>query len=240
MGERVIVGWSGGKDSAFALHEVLRDDRYQVAGLLTTVTSGYDRISMHGVRRSLLRRQAEALGLQLWEAVIPIKASNLEYETQMGSTLAGVRSQFPEVSSCIFGDLFLEDIRAYRERMLGQIGMRGIFPLWRRDTAVLAREFIRLGYKAVVVCVDTAVLPQRFAGMEFDEDLLRSLPAGIDPCGENGEMHTFVYDGPIFAKPIGCTRGQVVLRDGRFAFCDLLGEATENSGGPPERHAGDV
>ncbi|HYL80230.1 MAG TPA: diphthine--ammonia ligase [Candidatus Acidoferrum sp.] len=222
MGEQVIVGWSGGKDSAFALHEILRDDRYQVAGLLTTVTSGYDRISMHGVRRSLLRRQAEALGLQLWEAVIPIQASNQEYEAQMGTTLAEVRSQFPAVSSCVFGDLFLEEIRAYRERMLGQIGMRGVFPLWRRDTAVLAREFVRLGYKAVVVCVDTAALPQRFAGMEFDEDLLRSLPAGIDPCGENGEMHTFVYDGPIFATPIAHRKGEVVLRESRFAYCDLL------------------
>jgi uncharacterized protein (TIGR00290 family) len=222
MGERVIVGWSGGKDSAYALHEILHDGRYEVAGLLTTVTAGYDRISMHGVRRSLLHQQAAALGLRLWEAAIPIQASNQDYEKEMGATLAKVRSQFPDVSSCVFGDLFLEDIRAYRERMLGQIGMRGIFPLWRRDTAVLAREFLRLGFKAIVVCVDTAALSQQFAGMEFDEGLLGSLPAGVDPCGENGEMHTFVYDGPIFAKPIAHRKGEVVLRESRFAYCDLM------------------
>ena len=230
MQERVIMGWSGGKDSVFALHEILRDDRYTVAGLLTTLTAGYDRISMHGVRRALLRHQAEALGFSLWEAVIPVKASNQEYETQMGNALAEVRSRFPDVSSCVFGDLFLEDIRAYRERMLGQVGMRGVFPLWRRDTAVLAREFVRLGYKAVVVCVDTSVLPQRFAGMEFDEDLLRALPAGVDPCGENGEMHTFVYDGPIFARPIAHSKGEVVLRESRFAYCDLI---EDHQPGPP-------
>jgi uncharacterized protein (TIGR00290 family) len=229
MREHVIVGWSGGKDSAFALQEILRDDRYKVAGLLTTVTAGYDRISMHGVRRSLLRHQADALGLHLWEAVIPIKASNEEYERQMGSTLAEVRSRFPDVSSCVFGDLFLEDIRAYRLRMLGQIGMRGVFPLWKRDTAVLAREFLRLGYKAVVVCVDTTALPQRFAGMEYDEQLLRSLPAGVDPCGENGEMHTFVYDGPIFARPITHSKGEVVLREERFAYCDLMEDQAEGA-----------
>jgi uncharacterized protein (TIGR00290 family) len=232
MAEQVIVGWSGGKDSALALHEILRDERHKVAGLLTTVTAGYDRISMHGVRRTLLHRQAEALGLPLWEAVIPVKASNQEYETQMGNALADVRSRFPEVTSCVFGDLFLADIRAYRDRMLGQIGMRGIFPLWQRDTAVLAREFIRLGYRAVVVCVDTAALPQRFAGMEFDEDLLRSLPAGVDPCGENGEMHTFVYDGPIFARPIAHRKGEVVLRELRFAYCDLVDAPGENGTAP--------
>ena len=229
MPERVIVGWSGGKDSTLALQEILRDDRYTVAGLLTTVTAGYDRISMHGVRRTLLRRQAEALGQTLWEVVIPVQASNEEYERQMGKVLAEVLSRFPEFSSCVFGDLFLEEIRAYRERMLGRVAMRGIFPLWRRDTALLAREFVRLGYKAVVVCVDTTTLPRRFAGMEFDEDLLRSLPAGVDPCGENGELHTFVYDGPIFTGPITHRRGRVVLREERFAYCDLVED--EEAGG---------
>jgi uncharacterized protein (TIGR00290 family) len=232
MPERVIVGWSGGKDSTLALHEILRDDRYTVAGLLTTVTAVYDRISMHGVRRTLLRRQAEALGQPLWEVVIPVQASNEEYETQMWKVLAEVRSQFPDVSSCVFGDLFLEEIRAYRERMLGRVAMRGIFPLWRRDTALLARAFVRLGYKAVVVCVDTTTLSQRFAGMEFDADLLRSLPAGVDPCGENGELHTFVYDGPIFSRPIIHRKGEVVLREERFAYCDLLEEPTEGIASP--------
>jgi len=157
----------------------------------------------------------------------------------MGNALGEVRSRFPEVSSCVFGDLFLEDIRAYRERMLGQVGMRGVFPLWRRDTAILAREFIRHGYKAVVVCVDTTALPPRFAGMEFDEDLLRSLPAGVDPCGENGEMHTFVYDGPIFARSIAHSKGAVVLREERFAYCDLIEEAGESIGVPSERRVRD-
>ena len=239
MPENVILGWSGGKDSTLALHEIRRDERYRVAGLLTTVTAGYDRISMHGVRRSLLHRQAQVLDLPLWEAVIPVKASNQEYEAEMWNVLAAMRSQVPDVSACVFGDLFLEEIRSYRERMLGRVGMRGLFPLWRRDTTVLAREFVRLGYKAVVVCVDTTALHQRFAGMEFDEELLRSLPAGVDPCGENGEMHTFVYDGPIFARPIAHKKGQIVLREERFAYCDLIEKAGEATGMPSERRLGD-
>lgn len=235
MAEKVLVGWSGGKDSALALDEIRRDERYQVAGILTTVTAGYDRISMHGVRRSLLHRQAEALGLPLWEVVISQQASNQEYEERMGATLAEIRARVPDLVACAFGDLFLEDIRAYRERMLAPTGLACLFPLWKRDTGLLAGEFLQRGFKAVIVCVDTTLLPQGFVGREFDTDLLRDLPAGIDPCGENGEMHTFVYAGPIFPRPILCRRGEIVLRDNRFAYCDLIEDAgTADRAAPPQ------
>jgi uncharacterized protein (TIGR00290 family) len=218
----VLVAWSGGKDSALALREIQGDGGYRVAGLLTTVTGEYDRISMHGVRRTLLRRQAEFLGLPLEEVVISPGASNDEYEAKMGAALAALRTRLPGLDTVVFGDLFLADIRAYRERMLARIGMRGLFPLWLRDTGALAREFVRLGYRAVLVCVDKAQLAGEFAGREFDAELLRDLPAGVDPCGENGEFHTFVYAGPGLRRPVPHERGPVVIRDGRFVYCDLV------------------
>ena len=218
----VIVAWSGGKDSALALREVLGDARYRVAALLTTVTAEYDRISIHGVRRTLLRRQAEALGLPLDEVLISPGASNDEYETNMGAALAALRTRFPGLGTVVFGDLFLADIRAYRERMLARIGMRGLFPLWLRDTRALAYDFVRLGYRAVLVCVDAAQLDGAFAGREFDADLLHELPPRVDPCGENGEFHTFVYAGPGLRQPVCHERGPVVVRDGRFVYCDLM------------------
>src|SRR5216110_3038190 len=222
MPEPVLVAWSGGKDSALALQEILGAGRYRVAALLTTVTGEYDRISMHGVRRTLLRRQAEALGLPLEEVVISPSASNDEYEASMGAALEGLRSRVSGLDRVVFGDLFLADIRAYRERMLARIGMRGLFPLWLRDTRALAHEFVRLGYRAVLVCVDSAQLAGGLAGREFDADLLHDFPPEVDPCGENGEFHTFVYAGPGLRQPVEHRRGPVVLRDDRFVYCDLV------------------
>jgi len=218
----VLVAWSGGKDSALALREIRSDARYRVAALLTTVTAEYDRISMHGVRRTLLRRQAESLALPLEEVMISPGASNEEYEASMGVALAALRTRNAGLDSVVFGDLFLADIRAYRERMLARIGMRGLFPLWLRDTRALAHEFVRLGYRAVLVCVDSAQLAGGFAGREFDADLLHDFPPEVDPCGENGEFHTFVYAGPGLRQPVEHRRGPVVLRDDRFVYCDLV------------------
>ena len=219
MAEPVLMCWSGGKDSAMALAEALRDPSLQVAALLTTVTEGYDRISMHGVRRSLLVKQAKALGLPLEEVRIPIKASNAMYEDAMRTLLVRYRAQ--GILRVIFGDLFLEDIRQYRETRLAPLGMQGLFPLWLKDTAALAKYFIHKGFRAILVCVDPKQLDASFCGREFDEALLRDLPAQVDPCGERGEFHTFVYDGPIFHEPLAVQRGDIVERDG-FWFCDLL------------------
>ncbi len=218
----VLVAWSGGKDSALALREILLDGRYRVAALLTTVTGAYERISMHGVRRTLLERQAASLGLPLEQVVISPGATNEEYEGNMGATLVALRDRVPGLDTVVFGDLFLADIRAYRERMLARIGMRGLFPLWLRDTRALAHQFVRLGYRAVLVCVDADQLAAEFAGREFDAELLRDLPAAVDPCGENGEFHTFVYAGPGFRQDVRHERGPVVLRDRRFVYCDLV------------------
>ena len=222
----VLVAWSGGKDSALALREIRGDGRYRVAALLTTVTAEYDRISMHGVRRALLRRQAESLGLPLEEVLISPGSSNDEYETNMAAALAALRTRMPALDTVVFGDLFLADIRAYRERTLARIGMRGLFPLWLRDTRALAHEFVRLGYRAVLVCVDSAQLAGGFAGREFDADLLHDLPSDVDPCGENGEFHSFVYAGPGLREPVRHERGRLVVRDGRFVYCDLVETAS--------------
>src|SRR5213079_3686618 len=222
----VLVAWSGGKDSALALQEVLRDERYRVVALVTTVTAEYERISMHGVRRGLLHQQAQALGLPLEEVLISPRASNEEYEGKMEAALAAARARFPGLDAVVFGDLFLADIRAYRERMLARIGMRALFPLWLRDTRVLAHQFVRLGYRAVLVCVDADQLAGEFAGREFDAELLRDIPSSVDPCGENGEFHTFVYAGPGLREPVPHERGPLVVRDARFVYCDLVETAS--------------
>ena len=216
--EPVLMCWSGGKDSSLALHRALRDGCLRVEALLTTVTEQYERISMHGVRRELLLAQADAIGLPLEEVRIPIKASNAIYQEAMRRLL---RSYQPRgVSRVIFGDLFLEDIRAYRERQLARLDMRGLFPLWLKPTPALAREVIAAGYRAILVCVDPTQLDPAFCGREFDAQLLADLPSSVDPCGERGEFHTFVYDGPIFQQPVPVVTGEVVCRDG-FWFCDL-------------------
>ena len=223
--EPVIVAWSGGKDCTLALREITLGGEYTPAALLTTVTSGYERISMHGVRRSLLQAQAASLGVPLHEVEISPRADNQEYESKMDAALSTLRSVTPAIGGVVFGDLFLEDIRAYRETMLARASLRGIFPLWLRDTRALAAEFSALGFRAVVVCVDTAALDRSFAGREYDAAFVSDLPAGVDPCGENGEFHTFVYDGPIFSHRVAHVRGDVVLRDERFAYADLLDPA---------------
>ena len=215
----VLMSWSGGKDSCMALWELCRAGERRVEALLTTVTRDYDRISMHGVRRILLERQAGSLGLPLHPVQISKGADNSEYEAEMRRTLAHYQSQ--GVDEVVFGDLFLEDIRAYREKMLATQGMRGLYPVWGRDTRQLIREFLALGFRTAVVCVDPAKLDPRFVGRVIDESFLEELPAGVDPCGENGEFHTFVFDGPLFAEPVAFTTGETVLRDG-FWFCDLL------------------
>jgi uncharacterized protein (TIGR00290 family) len=217
--ELMVLSWSGGKDSVLALRALRAEARTPPVALLTTVTEEYERVSMHGVRRALLRRQAEAVGLPLVEVEIPPECSNEVYETRLGRALAS--SELRGTEEVAFGDLFLEDVRAYRESQLAAAGKRGCFPLWGRDTSELAASFLNAGFRAIVVCVDPSVLDSSFAGREYDEELLRDLPEGIDPCGENGEFHTFVYDGPVFAEPIGCNRGEVVERDG-FVFSDLL------------------
>ena len=219
MVQKVTLSWSGGKDSAIALMELSHDPRYTIESLLTTVTAGYDRISMHGVRVSLLEEQASSLGLPLMKVMIPQDSSNEQYESAMRRIL--VRAQADGITAVAFGDLFLEDIRRYREEKLSQIGMKALFPLWKRDTHKLAKSFLEAGFKAVLVCVDSRVLDRSFAGRAFDDSLLADLPRNVDPCGENGEFHTFVNAGPIFSRSIPVRQGEIVLRENRFWYCDL-------------------
>lgn len=221
--ERVLCSWSGGKDSALALHHLLALPGTEVAALLTTVTDDYGRISMHGVRRSLLRQQAASLRIPLEEVGISKRSSNAEYELKMAQVLERYREA--GVTSVVFGDIFLEDLRQYREKNLAKLGLRGIFPLWKQGSHELMRRFIGSGFRAVVVCVDTQLLDAKFAGREINDEFVRDLPPTVDVCGENGEYHSFVYDGPIFGNPIPCRRGEVVLRDERFCYCDLIPEA---------------
>jgi len=216
---RILQSWSGGKDSCLTLAELIRDGVYRVEVLLSTITEGYDRVSMHGVRRVLLERQAAALGFPLHLVPIPPNATNEAYQSRMEEAFDGYRRQ--GLSTVAFGDLFLEDIRRYREEWLAREGMRAIFPIWKRETDRLAREFVDSGYRAVVVCVDTRVLDPSFAGRRFDRGLLAALPPTVDPCGENGEFHTFVFDGPIFHREVAWTPGETVQRD-CWAFFDLV------------------
>ncbi len=220
MREKVIVAWSGGKDSALALYEVLNSGSYKILKLLTTVTKDYDRISIHGVRRVLLEQQAKALRIPLEEMFITKGASDALYEGELLKTLKRHRDN--GVLSVVFGDIFLEDVRKYREQILAKAGMNGIFPLWKKDTKELALKFINRGFKAVITSIDSNVLGKDFAGREYDEKFLSDLPANVDPCGENGEFHSFVYNGPLFCERIGFKKGEIVLRDNRFYYCDLL------------------
>jgi uncharacterized protein (TIGR00290 family) len=213
----VLVSWSGGKDSCVALYEIQKTRK--VEALLTTVTRDFDRISMHGVRRVLLEQQAGGLGIPLREISISRGATNEEYEAAMGAALGEYRAR--GIDDVVFGDLFLADIRAYRDRLLARHGMRGIYPVWGRDTAKFIRDFLALGFRCAVVCIDPAKLDSSFAGRVIDEQFLWDLPRDVDPCGENGEFHTFVFAGPNFARPIDFTFGEIVLRDG-FCFADLV------------------
>jgi uncharacterized protein (TIGR00290 family) len=215
----VVVSWSGGKDSALALHALLMDPTVDVRGLLTTVTDEYDRVSMHGVRMELIAEQAASLGLRLHVSRIPPACPNEVYEAAMTSALLRLRRE--GIAAIAFGDLFLADVRAYRERLVHGAGLRTLFPLWGSPTTALARDFLADGFRAVLVCVDPRQVDVSHCGGDYDGTLLDALPASADPCGEHGEFHTFVFDGPMFAWPIAPRRGDVVHRDG-FAFCDLL------------------
>jgi uncharacterized protein (TIGR00290 family) len=215
----VALSWSGGKDSALALRALLDELGLRPVALLTTVTEDYGRVSMHGVRRDLVAAQAEAAGIPLVEVSIPAACPNEVYEARMSEALSA--PPLDGVDTMAFADLFLEDIRAYREERLARVGKAAMFPVWGRDTTLLAREFIEAGFEAVLVCVDPAQLDASFVGRAYDSELLADLPQGVDPCGENGEFHTFVHAGPIFSRRIEIELGERVMRDG-FAFCDLL------------------
>jgi uncharacterized protein (TIGR00290 family) len=215
----VLMCWSGGKDSCVALHALQRSPDHEVVGLLTTVTQDYGRISMHGVRTELLDPQAAALGLPVERVEIPAAGSNDTYEAAMAAALARYRAK--GVSTVAFGDLFLADIRAYRERMLAPAGFAALFPVWGRETGAFARDFIAAGFQAIVTCVDLSQLDASFAGRVIDAQFLADLPPGVDPCGENGEFHSFVFDGPNFARRVAFEVGESVEREG-FCFRDLV------------------
>jgi uncharacterized protein (TIGR00290 family) len=220
MTERVIVTSSGGKDSILGIYEIKNNVEYEITALLTTITEDYYRISMHGVRHTLLEMQAKSLNLPLEIVFISKDANNEEYEEKMRSLLE--KYQKEGVDFVVFGDIFLEEVRKYRESNLAKIAMKGIFPLWEKDTTELAFEFIDLGFKAIVTCVDSKQLDGKFVGREYNREFLADLPKKVDPCGENGEFHSFVYDGPIFEYPIRFKIGEKVLRENRFYFCDLI------------------
>ena len=216
MVEKVLFSWSGGKDSAMALHIVSRDQRYEVVGLLTTVTEGYNRISMHGVREALLEQQASSIGLPLSKVFLSKNSSNEEYEAKMKEVMLETREA--GVSAVAFGDIFLYEIKKYRESNLVKVGMKGIFPIWAKGN--LPQTFIDLGFKAIITCVDAKVLDKRFVGRLFNREFIDELPTSVDPNGENGEFHSFVFDGPIFQNKISYEIGEVIIRDS-FYFCDL-------------------
>lgn len=215
----MILSWSSGKDSAWALHLLRQNQELEVVALLTTFNRSADRVAMHAVRRALVEMQAKEAGLPLWAIDLPWPCSNDVYEELMSGAIRRALAQ--QVSAIAFGDLFLEDIREYRERQLSGIGIEPLFPLWGLPTTVLAPDMVRAGVKSRVTCVDPKKLDRSFAGREFDAEFLRALPPEVDPCGENGEFHTFVYDAPVFRRPLAIRNGEVVERDG-FVFADII------------------
>jgi uncharacterized protein (TIGR00290 family) len=217
----MLLSWSGGKDAAWALHALRARGDAEVVGLLTTITEGYERISMQGIRVDVLHAQAAATGLPVIEARIPQRADNTLYEAAFAGALATARERWPGIAAIAFGDLFLADIRAWREALCARLGWTPAFPLFGSDTARLAREMHAGGLRAALCCVDTTQLDAGFAGRDFDASLLQDLPPGVDPCGENGEFHTCVSAGPMFAAPLQLQRGDTVLRDARFAYTDF-------------------
>lgn len=231
---KIVFSWSGGKDSALGLYELLAGGEFEIAALFTTITADYDRVCMHGVRRVLLERQAAALGFPLHPVKLPAAVSNSEYERIMAAEMMRFKEQ--GINAVAFADLFLTDLKKYREEKLAQAGMSGIFPLWARETSALAESFIATGFQAIITCVDSKSLDRSFVGRRFDETFLRDLPPSVDPCGENGEFHSFVFAGPIFRSPLSFKTGEVVFRENRFFFLDLLpgdgtaGEVASGSG----------
>ena len=218
----ILLSWSGGKDAAWTLHTLRQRRDVRVVGLLTTLTEGFDRVSMQGIRRDVLHAQADAAGLPVIEAWIPQRADNAVYETSFADALRRAQARWPGLSTLAFGDLFLADIRAWREALCARLGWSPLFPLFGSDTGALANEMIAGGLRATLCCVDTQQLDAAFSGRRFDAALLDSLPASCDPCGENGEFHTLVQAGPMFAAPLPVARGETVLRDGRFAYTDFV------------------
>ena len=216
---RLLLSWSSGKDSAWTLHVLRQRGEYDIAGLVTTINEQFDRVAMHAVRVELLERQAEAAGLPLWKVPLPHPCSNEQYEAAMSGLIARARAE--QVQAFAFGDLFLEDIRRYRERQLANTGLVPVFPLWMNPTPELAREMVGAGLRALVTCVDPRQLDASFAGRVFDASFLDDLPAGVDPCGENGEFHSFAFCGPMFDRPVSLAVGERVERDG-FVFADAV------------------
>lgn len=219
MAKQTWLSWSSGKDSAWALHELRQSDEYEVTGLFTTINTAFDRVAMHAVRVELLRRQAEAVGLPLHLIEIPYPCSDEQYTAAMTDFMA--RARLEGVDRMAFGDLYLEDVRRYREARLRDTGIEAVFPLWNRPTRELLETMLDAGLRARLTCIDPRSLPAGFAGRELSRDLLAELPASVDPCGENGEFHSFVFDGPMFAQPIAIEMGEVITRDG-FVFADCL------------------
>ena len=219
MKQRILLSWSSGKDSAWSLHVLRQRTDVEVAGLLTTINTQFQRVAMHGTRRALLKAQADAAGLPLWEVPLPWPCSNEVYEQAMSAACASAVQQ--GISGVAFGDLFLEDVRRYREERLRGTGLDPVFPIWGRKTRELISEMLDAGLRARIVCVDPAKLPADFIGHDLDHNLLRRLPVAVDPCGENGEFHTFAYAGPMFCEPIPIESGQSVTRDG-FVYADII------------------
>jgi uncharacterized protein (TIGR00290 family) len=216
----ILLSWSGGKDAAWTLHVLRQRDDVEVVGLVSTITAGYERISMQGIRVSVLEAQAAAAGLPVLQARIPQRADNASYEASFAAVLAQAQARWPGLSRIAFGDLFLADIRAWRDALCARLGWRAHYPLFGSDTAALARAMLAGGLRAQLCCVDTTQLDAGFAGRAFDAALLADLPATVDPCGENGEFHTCVAAGPMFARPLPLVRGETVLREERFAYTD--------------------
>jgi uncharacterized protein (TIGR00290 family) len=226
MKTKILLSWSSGKDSAWALHVLRQQNQYEIAGLLTTINSAFDRVAMHSTRRELLEMQAEAAGLPLITIPLPWPCSNTDYEMAMKQACDQAVAQ--GITAIAFGDLFLTDVRTYREKQLKGTGLEPLFPIWGIPTDQLAREMVNAGLRARLVCVDPKQLSSEFAGRDFDQSLLDELPPGVDPCGENGEFHSFVYAGPMFNQEIAIATGEKVERDG-FWFCDILPAATSHS-----------
>ena len=218
MRKKALVSWSSGKDSAWTLHVLRRSNEYEIVGLLTTINARFDRVAMHGVRRDLVEAQAKAAALPLWKVALPWPCSNDEYETAM--TAACAKAIDAGIQAVAFGDLFLEDVRQYREDRMRGTGLTPVFPLWKLETRQLVNDMCGCGLRSRIVCLDPQKLPASFAGRDLDSRLVDEFPSGVDPCGEKGEFHTFVYDGPMFAHAIPVENGEVVTRDG-FVFSDL-------------------
>ncbi|HEY5462543.1 MAG TPA: diphthine--ammonia ligase [Hanamia sp.] len=237
MKEKVIFNWSGGKDSSLCLYKILQQNNYDIICLLTSVSEAYQRVSMHGVRLDLLEAQTENIGIPLVKMYIPEMPTMAVYEKVMTSTLGNLKVKGATAS--VFGDIFLEDLRKYRENQLARIDLKGIFPLWKIDSKKLIHEFIDLGFKAIITCVNDNYLDKSFAGRVIDNEFLKDLPSNVDPCGENGEFHSFVFEGPIFKKAIKIKKGEIVYKkytspntdetdkdknpfSNGFWYCDLL------------------